>query len=117
MSTIKDLIECQKEMNQLELAVSIAKRVNSALEGTDMHIGLTGGVLYKEGTRKDIDFVIYRSKWTGRTFNENEAQILYLALNKAELFVRANYGRVMKAVTREGTELDFIIPESDIGQY
>ena len=49
-------------MNQLELAEEIAQHVEPHLEKLGSHLGLTGGVLYKPGQRKDVDFIVLMRK-------------------------------------------------------
>lgn len=48
-------------MADLNQAVEICKTIHTALGGAYFP-ALTGGTLYKEGTRKDIDIVIYRHR-------------------------------------------------------
>lgn len=40
--------------------VRIARLLEPLIAANGAHIGLTGGCLYKEGSRKDIDFVIHK---------------------------------------------------------
>lgn len=44
----------------LEEAVATAKLIEPIARQHGAHIGLTGGVLYWEGARKDVDFIVYR---------------------------------------------------------
>ena len=84
-----------------------------------MHVALTGGQLYKDGPRKDIDFVLYHaSGWDGEVA-KHEAQVeVVFELLTAEGFSNfRNYGRVTKC-TYEGIDIDFLYPEyMHAGEY
>lgn len=47
-------------MWNLEQAIATAKRIEPIAREHGAHIGLTGGVLYWEGARKDVDFIVCR---------------------------------------------------------
>ncbi len=103
-------------MTGLEKAIYIAKFLESKLPDK-MHIGLTGGTLYKEGERKDIDFVVYSHKCY-ETINTSLLAGLLILIGLKEV---VNYGRVIKCkfVSAEGwsTDVDIIVPESETGEY
>lgn len=40
-------------------AIFLARDVQDIIEAFGYHVGLTGGTLYKNGARKDIDLIIY----------------------------------------------------------
>lgn len=44
----------------LKKAIAVAKLIEPIAREHGAHIGLTGGVCYKEGARKDVDFIVYR---------------------------------------------------------
>lgn len=44
----------------LEEAVTLARLLEPIAQGNKMHVALTGGCLYKDGSRKDADIVVYR---------------------------------------------------------
>ena len=48
-------------MNSLDNAVKICRVLHEALNG-EYFPALTGGCLYKDGERKDVDIVIYRNR-------------------------------------------------------
>lgn len=49
------------EQADIIVAVSLARKLEKvALACGDCHIALTGGTLYKDGSRKDMDFIVYR---------------------------------------------------------
>jgi len=43
----------------LEQALTIARAAETALEPLGYHVGLTGGCLYRGGSDKDIDLIVY----------------------------------------------------------
>lgn len=49
-----------------EEAIELCKKIETVLPLYGAHIGLTGGVLYKEGPRKDLDLIIYRIRQEDR---------------------------------------------------
>jgi hypothetical protein len=42
-----------------KMAVASCRTIESALSKMGWHVGLTGGTLYKDGARKDVDFIVY----------------------------------------------------------
>jgi hypothetical protein len=44
----------------LEQAVALCRRVEEVCPPFGCHVALTGGVLYKDGPRKDLDLLFYR---------------------------------------------------------
>lgn len=44
----------------LKQAIATAKLIEPIARQHGAHIGLTGGVCYKDGARKDVDFIVYR---------------------------------------------------------
>lgn len=99
----------------LQAAVELAAEIEPIAASVDCHIGLTGGVLYKNGPRKDIDFVVYKHN-TEETAGcpvrriDFEAKLIELGL---KFGLRGP--RVSKAEWR-GYSIDFIYAE-EIGQY
>ena len=102
-------------MNQLEKAVEISKELLPILMEAGLYIGLTGGVLYKEGERKDIDFLIYRNT---RFTPLNDIEVAAVISKHPKITSNVlMYGRVVKAVWDNQVSLDFIIPEAVDGEY
>jgi hypothetical protein len=50
----------ERGWNQLE-AIDLCRKLEEIAPKYGGHIALTGGLLYKDGERKDIDILIYRS--------------------------------------------------------
>jgi hypothetical protein len=70
-----------------------------------MHIGLTGGCLYKTGPRKDMDIILYRHHGAElATFDEFRA-----ALSTHGIVMQSMHHNVVKMVSREGGSIDFIL--------
>ena len=44
----------------LEIAIKLAVKMHAVAPSYGAHVALTGGCLYKNDERKDIDFIIYR---------------------------------------------------------
>lgn len=73
-----------------------------------LHVALTGGTLYKDGVRKDLDIVLYRIRqWELESINLDE--IVYELCERGFYNVK-NYGFCMKADYR-GSQVDFLFPE------
>lgn len=80
-----------------------------------MHVGLTGGQLYKDGPRKDIDFVLYHASNTDRS--EKKVFAIMCDLYSEGFSNITNFGRVTK-LTYEDLYVDILYPEFDgAGEY
>lgn len=75
------------------------------------HIGLTGGLLYKSGPRKDCDIIIYRI----RQVEEIDTDGLFAAFANAGVEKVSGFGWCHKATYR-GKKIDFFFPE-EVGEY
>lgn len=72
------------------------------------HVALTGGCLYKQGIRKDVDILFYRV----RQVDEIDEPGLLAAITKIMgVTMRERFGWVQKA-TYKGKHVDFFFPES-----
>ena len=71
---------------------------------------LTGGLLYKDGKRKDIDIVIYRNRENAPTETYEFTDLL----EQAGVEIRSFHGFVTKAVWK-GFSVDIFNPESQGG--
>lgn len=96
------------------IALCIAAEACAQLHG--WHVALSGGLLYKSGSRKDADLVLYRH----REGTSTESQPLLLAarykllveLKRIGLTEQTDFGRVVKAQYL-GHTVDLIFPELD----
>lgn len=97
--------------NQAE-AVALCKKVESICPEFGCHVALTGGLLYKEGPRKDCDLLLYRI----RQAKEIDLLGLWTALRKIGLDKRDGFGWVYKA-RYMGKPVDILMPEEQTGDY
>ena len=81
-------------------------RLEARLPEAGCHVALTGGVLYKEGQRKDLDLIIYRI----RDMNIND-KVLLEVFQQCGVEVIRKYGWMYKAKYRN-RGIDILIPES-----
>lgn len=75
------------------------------------HVGLTGGLLYKDGPRKDCDVLIYRIRQTPVIDEDG----LFQAFAAAGVTKTGGFGWCHKAEWR-GMPIDFFFPE-EAGEY
>lgn len=54
----------------LKDAIEVIVKIEEIAKSCNWHVGLTGGVLYKEGERKDLDIIFYRVRQTLEITNE-----------------------------------------------
>ncbi len=76
------------------------------------HVALTGGLLYKEGARKDCDLLFYRI----RQVDKIDMDGLFSALALFDVVKQSGFVWVFKA-TYKGKNIDMFFPESDGGDY
>lgn len=88
--------------------IALCRQIEQIAPRFGAHVALTGGLLYRDGERKDCDILVYRIRqvehinWTG----------LWVALRDIGIFIRSDYGWCKKAVC-SGKEIDFFDPEAD----
>lgn len=70
-----------------------------------MHIGLTGGCLYKQAPRKDMDIILYRHH--GAELCSFDAFLT--ALSDHGVVMRSIHHNVVKMLTRDGQSIDFLL--------
>lgn len=75
------------------------------------HIGLTGGLLYKTGQRKDCDIIVYRI----RQVDEIDTDGFFTAIKDIGVHKVSGFGWCHKAKWA-GRDIDFFFPE-EIGEY
>jgi len=91
------------------LVKELAKKLEAVCVENNFHIALTGGQLYKDGERKDIDFVVYNS--TGHDKPESlQALMLKFHHSIPEFCYTDYYGYVCKGVYKD-VNIDFLYPE------
>lgn len=80
------------------------------------HPALTGGLLYKDGPRKDCDIVIYQRGDTNGSRPPIDWDGLWAALAKVGLYMVCDYGYVKKCAFF-GKVVDIFDPTKDTGDY
>lgn len=89
-----------------EKARPLIIKLEMRLPAVGCHVGLTGGVLYKFGQRKDLDLIIYRI----RQMNMDDRKLLDV-FKECDVQILKRYGWMYKA--RYGNDgIDILIPES-----
>lgn len=89
-------------------AIELCRVLYSHLENIGVYPALTGGQLYKEGNRKDIDIVLYRNRQANEGF---EIKYIEKALSTAGLTDFKHFGFVTKAKWN-GISVDLFNPET-----
>lgn len=87
-------------------AVDLCRKVEAVCPPFGCHVALTGGVLYKEGTRKDLDLLFYRVR-QARTVDRAG---LFAALKELGLVKLYGWGWCYKA-TCDGKPVDLFFPD------
>ncbi len=86
-------------------ALEVCFKLEPVIASLGMHIGLTGGCLYKNCPRKDMDIILYRHHGAElATF----AQFLE-ALSAVQIVVMSIHHNVVKMFNSDGQSIDFIL--------
>lgn len=101
-----------KQVDQQD-AINICKAIYSALNGKGFYPALTGGSLYKEGLRKDVDIVIYRN----RDNDEMDMEVVAELLKPYGFGEFKFYGWCTKCVFAGIIAIDLFNPEALDGDY
>jgi hypothetical protein len=92
-------------------AIELCKRLEPIAAQFKCHVALTGGLLYKDGPRKDCDIIVYKEKFDVLLDRDG----LLAAFAAVDLIEQVTWPRVTKA-TYLGAHVDLIFPEED-GEY
>lgn len=107
-------------MWNLKKAIAVAKLIEpiARAHGAHIaHIGLTGGVCYKEGSRKDVDFIVYRHQVPPEDpayIEEVQVDAFIGALLAVDIRLYKPMHRVYKCTlgdARDGLFIDFIFAD------
>ena len=120
-------LEDTRIQEQFSNAVRICTILYKLLEPCHVFPALTGGTLYKQGIRKDLDIILYKGsnggELDGKTVLHNHVpQLVNHVTTLEELLIAngfkyiADYGRVIKC-KYEDTDIDLIMPEAPEGTY
>lgn len=94
----------------LALAVDFCRTVEAICPVYGCHVALTGGCLYKEGERKDLDLVFYRIRQT----TINVVGLRYALEKELGVTFSPTNGWCLKAQW-EGRNIDMFFPEEPDG--
>lgn len=97
---------------QLE-AIELCRKVEEGCPAFGCHVALTGGLLYKEGDRKDCDLLFYRI----RQIPEIDMPGLFNFLESIGLETPTGFGWVYKSKVEGPKSLDLFFPEEQGGEY
>jgi hypothetical protein len=87
-------------------AADLCRRVEAVCPAFGCHVALTGGVLYKDGGRKDLDLLFYRV----RQASTIDRKGLFSALKAFGLIKQSGWGWCYKA-TYMGKRVDMFFPD------
>jgi hypothetical protein len=97
----------------LEEAVEVCRAVEAVCPPFGCHVALTGGTLYKDGKRKDLDLLFYRI----RQAPEIDLDGLWNVLeNTVGIKLSRGFGWCFKAELN-GKPIDCFFPEEQGGEY
>jgi hypothetical protein len=98
-------------------AIDLCRRIEAVAPAFGCHVGMTGGVLYKEGPREDLDLVFYRI----RQESSIDVQGLFAALAILGIQRVTNSDdwseRWCIKARFEGRDIDCLFPEAKGGEY
>lgn len=111
---------------QLSNAIRICTILYKLLKPYHVFPALTGGTLYKQGLRKDLDIILYKGSNGGelqlltqlrpnRPLADKTVSLEYL-LKEAGFEYILDYGRVVKCKYQD-IDIDLIMPEAPEGTY
>lgn len=93
-------------------AFDLCARIEAVCPPHGCHVALTGGLLYKDGPRKDADILFYRI----RQVEEIDVDGLMGALKELGVEPGDDFGWCFKASYR-GKQIDFFFPEREGDEY
>jgi len=97
----------------LSVGAAVCTLIEPIAEKHGYHVALTGGCLYGEGGRKDIDIVFYRIRQVIRPDDDSMFDELEVEL---EMTLLADHGFVKK-FEMGNIPIDALFPESGYGDY
>lgn len=87
-------------------AIELCKAIEAVCPKFGCHVALTGGLLYKDGPRKDCDILFYRI----RQAPEIDLEQLWAALDDIGLTQTSGFGWCFKGEYK-GKKVDMFMPE------
>lgn len=95
-----------------EQALDLCRKIEAICPAFGCHVALTGGLLYKDGERKDCDILFYRI----RQIEHIDEEGLFNALAEIGVQKVSGFGWCHKA-EYEGRKIDCFFPEEQGGEY
>jgi hypothetical protein len=92
-------------------AIELCIKIEAISPAFGAHVALTGGLLYKDGPRKDADIMIYRIRQVSKINRDG----LFNAMESLGIRQVSGFGWCHKATYR-GKPIDFFFPDDD-GEY
>lgn len=92
--------------------IYLCKRIEKIAPAYGAHVALTGGLLYKDGNRKDCDIILYRI----RQASEIMVDELFDKLSTIGIVLVARPSAWLFKATYNDKAIDFLFPEED-GTY
>lgn len=90
-------------------AIALCAAIHPVTEQCGCYVALTGGLLYKDGPRKDLDLVFYRI----RQVEGVDKKLLFMLLDESlGIKVVKGFGFCHKALL-DGKTIDMLFPEED----
>lgn len=94
-------------------AVELCRAIEAVCPKYGCHVAMTGGCLYKDGERKDLDLIFYRI----RQVKAIDMEGLWNALNReVGLNMESGFGWRYLAKS-QGRQVDCLFPEEQKGEY
>jgi hypothetical protein len=91
-------------------AIALARQIEAIAPAFGAHVALTGGCLYKDGERKDVDILFYRIRQRKEI---NERGLLEALEQDCKIVTHERFGWVQKA-SRWGKKIDLFFPETKL---
>ena len=101
MSPVNNMVNQQK-------GIELCQKIHKKLLGYGYFPALTGGLLYKEGERKDIDIVIYRHRQDVAAFEMRDIEDHLIDIG----FYGFNYFGFVTKAKWKGLDVDLFNPEA-----
>lgn len=92
-----------------EQGIELCRKIEAICPEYGCHVALTGGLLYKDGPRKDCDLLFYRIRQEAEIDKEG----LFLALENLGIVYPKGHGWCHKTSLNDGRKLDLFFPEED----
>lgn len=93
-------------------AIALCRSIEAICPQYGCHVALTGGTLYKDGPRKDLDILFYRI----RQIEHVDIDGLFAAMTGIGIERARGFGWCIKATFNE-RNIDCFFPEEDGGEY